>query len=125
MYAAVKGCTISILPPIVSVEGVTSIQIQTPPSNKVKIDGNGIYSGSINVIITGATLNGLQQVSPAIITINPQIVKNAKVEKKLVLTDGDNGQSSTPVTFNAGPATASAIMQIQITNAGQSKVKVK
>ena len=125
VFAAVKGCKFSITPPVMAVEGVTTIQVITPESQNVKINGKGIYSGNIQVTVTNAMLGSLKQNEPATITISPDKVKYNKVDHKLCLGVGDKGQTVSPVTFSAGQTTSSQTIEITITDAGQDKIKVE
>lgn len=115
---AVQGCTVSVLPPVAG----GTVTIQTPASVKSKAEGKGIYSGNISVLVAGTSLGALTQVSPAIITISPSVIKKCKADGKIMLGFGDKGQSSSPVSFSAGIANSTAIIAIQITDAGQTKV---
>ena len=121
---AVENCTIEILPPVMAVEGVTTIEILTPASQHSKVNGNGIYSGDIQVLVSGATYSGLNQVGSATITISPNQNRKDKVDNKLVIVAGDQGQTENPVTFQTGQTSAQSIIQIMVTDAGQDKVEV-
>lgn len=115
---AVHGCTVSVLPPVAG----GTVTIQTPASIKCKADGKGIYSGNISVLVAGTSLGALTQVNPAIITISPSVIKKCKADGKIMLGIGDKGQTSSPVSFSAGLANSTAIIAVQITDAGQTKV---
>lgn len=124
VFVAVKNCKIQILPPVVAVEGVTSIEIITPESQHVKVNGNGAYSGDIQVVVSGAALGALNQVGAATITISPDSARKEKIDGKYVICVGDQGQTEQPVTFQAGQTTSQSIIQIMIADAGQYKMRV-
>lgn len=119
-FAAVQGCTISVLPPVIG----GSVLIQMPASTKVSFSNKGVYSGDIQVLVSGCTFSGLAQVNPVLIKISPSNVTKCKAENKLMLCVGDSGQTTEPVTFSAGQTTATSIIQIKITDAGQTVGRV-
>lgn len=115
---AVQGCTVSIT----SGQSATTIQITTPPSDKVFVGTKGVYFGDIDVSLATITLGSLVCASGTI-TIkgtasnilnssgDKAVQKNDTTTKTLTFTDSSTGATSDlPVT-------------IKITNAGQTVVE--
>ena len=118
VFVAVKGCTISALPPISG--GVFTIQ--TPESKKVKAGGNGIYSGGMTVLVSGTTFGSYAQSAPVTINIQPSMIKKLKVDGNIALGLGDEGTTIDPAKYVQGTTATTSPITIKITDAGQQKV---
>lgn len=123
-FLAVKGLNIQILPPVIG-NMESNISIITQPSENIKIEGNGVYSGPMTISVSGTSYSGLSQVSPVSITINPETIKNIGVDGKISLAAGDKGKTLVPATFKTGDATESSYIEVMIADAGQNKVEGK
>lgn len=115
---AVMGCAIAALPPVTG--GVFTVQ--TPPSQKVKADGKGVYSGAVNVVVSGTVFGAYAQTSPVTVTIQPSVLKKFKVDGKIALALGDGGTTESPANFANPVSSASSSISIKIVDAGQTKV---
>ena len=99
---------------------VATCSITTPPSTKVMAGGNPCYSGSIDVLITGAIQGGLTQTAPATATIIGTSTK-VMIEGKPAVLEGDK---SLPVVINAQTPDQKPItfpLTVSIISAGQVK----
>lgn len=96
--------------------------ITTLPSSFTKINSKGVYSGPINVSITGWT-NGTIKAGTGSGVINPN-AKYTKADGKLVFLKGAKSESI-PVTgtIETQPYTDTKIITIEISDAGQSEIK--
>lgn len=118
VFVAVKGCTISALPPITG----GAFTIQTPESSKVKASGKGIYSGVISVLVSGTSLGSYAQSAPVTINIQPSMIKKLKVDGNIALGLGDEGTTTDPAKYVAGTTSTTSPITIKIIDAGQKKV---
>ncbi len=115
---AVMGCTIEALPPVTG--GVFSIQ--TSPSQKVKAEGKGVYSGAVDVLVSGTVLGAYTQASPVSITIQPAVLKKFKADGQIALALGDGGTSLSAVSFVNSVSSTTSLVSIKIIDAGQTKI---
>lgn len=120
-YIAVQGCTLKDM-----VNPGLEISITSVPSTSVKIDGNGVYAGMINILISGTASNGvtIPPATPIPATISAS-AKSVKVDGQYVVLEGDDTGSLTlsgsPPPGSTSPTTATAT--IQVISAGQVSVK--
>lgn len=113
-YYAVQGCTLSLS------SGTGLVNITTPPSNKVKFDGKGIYMGTITVSISGYT-NGTITGGIGIGYISGSSENNS-FGSNLVRENDESGQITiTGTKPNGNPGTAT--VTVKIADAGQKKVQ--
>ena len=125
---AVNGCTLTIT--TVGVSG--TITIISIPSLKVKADGKGVYSGDLEFkvdnIIGIAPAGSSHTGTVASAKISPTAIKT-KAEDKFVIRIGDKvsnlsavgaTEPNIPPPGNTKPSTI--IFDVEITNAGQTKV---
>lgn len=115
---AVMGCIIAALPPVTG--GVFTVQ--TPPSQKVKADGKGVYSGAVNVVVSGTVLGAYAQTAPVTVTIQPSMLKKFKADGKIALALGDGGTTESPASFANPVSSTASPVSIKIVDAGQTKV---
>jgi len=118
-YIAVQGCTLTI-------SGVTpgTAIITSSPSTKVKAGGSYVYKGTVNVQLTGCSSGTYQQTSTATGTFTNTAAK-VKVENDLVLLENDLATGiSIPMQNSVFPFDSTSFTaSVQITSAGQTKVK--
>jgi hypothetical protein len=124
---AVDGCTLTI-----TTAGVNgTISIVSVPSTKVKAEDKGVYSGDMQLMITGITgipPAGSSSPGTASCSISPTAT-SVKAEGQLVCRVGDKVQNvsavgatepNPPPPGNTKPSTI--IFDVEITDAGQTKV---
>lgn len=128
---AVEGLTYMLSAPA-SETAPKSAQISPPASTKVKLDGKGVYKGTVNFMFPTGTIShpsftaSVTNTAPATFTISPSKITNTKAEGQTVLGEGDES-SPAIVTgmmvagLSTAPITASVTLKIQM--AGQSKGK--
>ena len=119
-FAASKKCKVQVLSPVI--EG--NIIVKSDPTDKVLVNGEGIYVGELKVTVSGCVLSGYTQSGSATITIKPTLSKKVKIEGQNVLVKGDSGVTESVVTFVSGNSSITSLINVQITDAGQDKVKV-
>ena len=112
---AVKGCTLSL-----SV-GVGTVSISSPESTTVKFDGKGCYSGPLNISVSNFADTSTQIVQGAGFgVINPTSTK-VKVDGNFVVLEGDNCDVLITGVHSASGVTLTQTVNVQISNAGQTK----
>lgn len=123
-YAAVEGCTLELS------SGSGMIQINTSPSTKGKVQGKGIYKGTMNISVSGFTSTNIPTWIPSSGSGSGVIIGSATknmLEKQPIIKEEDsctitiNGQMKTGMSTS--PATD--VITVKITNAGQSVMKVE
>jgi hypothetical protein len=124
---AVDGMTLTITS--AGVNG--TITIVSMPSTKVLAGNKGVYSGELQLMVSGITgipPAGSSSPGTATCSISPTATKT-KAENKLVIRVGDKIQNvsavgatepNPPPPGNTKPSTI--VFDIEITNAGQTKV---
>lgn len=117
---AVKACTIAVKESGIT---FTSAVIETPESQKVKIDGKGAYFGELTVTVSGIVyLESYAVANPVVFTISPTAEKVSSHEKMAVL-EGDESATVTGIVGVKTPQdTQTFDMTIYISNAGQDSV---
>ena len=117
---ATAGCTITFTDVTIQ---AGNIQIITPPSDKVFINGNGVYFDSIDVLLTALTKGGLT-CPTGTITIEgtaDNFISPASSSGKKALQKGDKGSAT--LTFYDSDSDPHAVdVEIEITDAGQTDV---
>lgn len=105
--------------------------ITSIPSIKVKAEGNGVYSGTLNFTFSGGTYSGgVPGTASGSGSINPTATKT-KADGNLVLRVDDNGTmaGSYEQTNPTPPPPTISIpfsgVGVEISNAGQIKVKAE
>lgn len=100
--------------------------ITSTPSLKVKAEGKGVYSGTLNFTFAGG--NGPGAVDGTVTatgSINPTAVY-VKADGSLVIREDDVGNmTGTGTNSNPPPPTVPIFGVVEITNAGQTKVKAQ
>lgn len=122
-----ENMTIEIVTP-----GVTgTISLVSTPSTKVKADGVGVYRGSLQFGVSNIQQSPCGTASPGSVasaSISPTTSK-VKADGQLVLREGDKvtGLSAVGATQpgTPSPIPCTIIFDVEITNAGQSKVKAE
>lgn len=119
-FVAVEGCTL-----ILSSGTALSVQITTSASSKHKVDGKGIYFGTLTIKIDGFTSEKIDAGGMGVGTLNPtaSLVSSNKqgIKQKVVRVDDVSEQIFVSGTKSGNPATD--IVTVKISNAGQKKVK--
>lgn len=120
---AVKVCTVAVKESRIT---FTSAVIETPESQKVKIDGNGAYFGELTVTVSGIVyLESYAVANPVVFTISPTAEKVSSHEKKAVL-EGDESATVTGIVGVKTPQdTQTFDMTIYISDAGQDSVSAE
>lgn len=117
---AVLGCTITFTDPTIQ---AVSIEVITPPSDKVLVNGKGVYFDSIDVLLTSLTKGGLT-CPTGTITITgtaDNFVSPASDAGKSALQKGDKGSAT--LTFYDSDSDPHAVdVEIEITDAGHTDV---
>ena len=117
---AVVGCTVTLSP------GTGVAQITTQASLKVKVNGNGVYFGSIDVSVSGYSDSTITVPSSGsgTITIKPS-AKKVKVEGDYVVLEGDSGDAMIDGKAQQGQTQVDVQSKVtaKIEVAGQVKVK--
>lgn len=112
---AVKGCTLSL-----SV-GVGTVSITSPESTSVKFDGKGCYSGPLNVSVSNFADTTTQIVQGAGVgVINPTGTK-VKVGGNFVVLEGDSCDVTVTGINSASGSPLTQLVNVKITNTGQTK----
>lgn len=119
---AVDGCTLKISE---SPAYTGTISITSSASTKVKAGSMGVYSGDMEISVSAATLvaGGFVSPNPITGTIKPTTIK-VKADNKFVLRKDD--KTLVPLTgtgVNPGGATKDLSFNVEISVAGQTKVK--
>ena len=117
---AVQGCTITFTDPTIQ---AVSIEVITPPSDKVSVNGRGVYFDSIDVLLTSLTKGALTCPTCTIPMTGTadNFISPASESGKSALQKGDKGSAT--LTFydsNSNPQTVN--VEIEITDAGQTDV---
>ena len=124
-YIVNEDCKIETVSPVMG----GTIKIKTSSkSDLMKINDKGVYAGTIECELSGSTYNGLNQVENVTIKIKPETAKlntKSKLGGDLLLVEGDFGNSDAVVKFNKGQSSASTVVTLKITSAGQTKVRCK
>lgn len=120
---AVKACTIAVKESGIT---FTSAVIETPESQKVKIDGKGAYFGELTVTVSGIVyLESYAVANPVVFTISPTAEKVSSHEKMAVL-EGDESATVTGIVGVKTPQdTKTFDMTIYISDAGQDSVSAE
>jgi len=129
-YIAVEGLTIGHSVGSLASGGLFTIE--STASNKVKCNGNGIYTVQLEVSWSGGNYSGGVPGTAKTVTGAPVIISatatKVKVEGGYVMRLGDSGLMSGTFTL-AGPPqvpnTPFSGASIEITDANQDKVKAK
>lgn len=120
---AVKVCTIAVKESGIT---FTSAVIDTPESQKVKIDGKGAYFGGLTVTVSGIVyLESYAVANPVVFTISPTAEKVSSHDKMAVL-EGDESATVTGIVGVKTPQdTQTFDMTIYISDAGQDFVSAE
>lgn len=117
---AVVGCTVTLSP------GTGVAQITTQASLKVKVNGNGVYFGDIDVSVSGYSDSTITVPGSGsgTITIKPS-AKKVKVEGDYVILEGDSGDAMIDGKAQQGQTQVDVQSKVtaKIEVAGQVKVK--
>ena len=117
---AVQGCTITFTDPTIQ---AVSIEVTTSPSDKVSVNGKGVYFDSIDVLLTSLT-KGALTCPTGTITITgtaDNFISPASESGKSALQKGDKG-SATLTFYDSNSNTQVVNVEIEITDAGQTDV---
>lgn len=116
MNIAVDGCVLQ------ANTGAGNIKIETPPSQKVKYDEKGAYSGTLTISISGLSGSGFTGGSGSGV-LNGSAQK-VKIEGKAAVLEGDQSETITvsATTTSVPPVQISVPTIVTIISAGQIKV---
>lgn len=120
-YIAVQGCELELTP---ASSPPATVQITTPPSQKVKAGGKPCYKGTLQISITGYTGGtitvpgsgaGSGSLSPG--------ARKCKIEGMAAVLEGDSASVTVNGQQTVGSSTAPATqpVTVKIKSAGQTK----
>lgn len=119
-YIAVDGATLKL-----SAGTATGKEITSSPSSNSKIEGNGIYNGTINVKISGFVGSTVvSQTGGGIGTISGTASK-VKVDNNPVVLKGDESGDIVIIGTNSGGSYAQETIKVSIDNPGQDLWKAE
>lgn len=125
-YVAIRECSLKLSCSAGEVDFDTYVEtITTIPSKNVKIHDSGVFSNSLDVVIGAGTLNSKALAYPILnFSIKPTATK-IKADGGFVLRKNDKATISTNVTNVQTGASIPAVFTLEITDAGQTKIKCK
>lgn len=95
--------------------------INSTPSDKTKVNGNGVYYDQFKVTFSGSSYNGYTQVSPADFTIDCS-AEYSKEDDKPIMVAEDNGTVD-GVSFQQGQSATTYSIKCEVKDPGQDVVK--
>ena len=113
-----KACTVAV-----TAGGTGNASITTSESSKVKANEQGVYRGPISVTVSGAT-SGDCSGATGVGIINPSAEK-MKADGLLVIREGDKKENVNVVGVLPNSQPCDFDVTIEITNAGQTKLKAQ
>ena len=100
-----------------------TVTITSQPSDKTKINGNGVYFDTFKCVFAGCTYNGYTQVSPANFNITCG-AQYSKENKKPIMLVEDN-QTARGISFVMGQSSSKFDIKCEVADPGQDVVKEK
>lgn len=121
-YVAVKGMTILPVEPGVALTGVV---VTTLPSQDVLAEGNGVYSGDVQVTVASAVFSGYVAANLSF-TLHPS-AEYSSVDGSKALLEGDTSDTVTASGSNPelSPQQLDFPITIKVSIAGQTSVKAE
>lgn len=95
--------------------------ISSTPSEHVKVNGHGVYSGVFKGTFSGSTYNGYVQTSPAEFSITCG-AQYSKDDNKAIMLIEDT-QTVGPIPFQLGQSSTSYYIKCEVQDAGQTYIK--
>lgn len=99
------------------------VTITSQPSDKTKINGNGVYFDTFACLFAGCVYNGYTQVSPASYSISCGAQYSKENNKPIMLVE-DN-QTAKGISFVMGPTSTTFDIKCEVADPGQGFVKEK
>lgn len=100
-----------------------TVSITSQPSDKTKINGNGVYFDTFKCVFAGCTYNGYTQASPANYSI-PCGAQYSKENNKPIMLVEDN-QTASGIRFVMGQSSTTYDIKCEVKDPGQDVVKEK
>lgn len=100
-----------------------TVAITSKPSDKTKINGNGVYFDTFKCTFAGCVYNGYTQASPASYSISCG-AKYSKENNKPIMLVEDN-QTAKAISFVMGQTATTFDIKCEVANPGQDVVKEK
>ena len=100
-----------------------TVTITSQPSDKTKINGNGVYFDTFKCVFVGCTYNGYTQVSPANFSITCGAQYSKENDKPIMLVE-DN-QTASGISFVMGQSSSKFDIKCEVADPGQDVVKEK
>ena len=100
-----------------------TVAITSQPSDKTKIDGNGVYFDTFKCTFAGGVYNGYTQASPASYSISCG-AKYSKENNKPIMLVEDN-QTAKGISFVMGQTATTFDIKCEVEDPGQDFVKEK
>lgn len=119
----VKGLKLKFTINSMDVTNTGVVTITSQPSNKTKVNGNGVYSGTFTCVFSGCVYNGYTQVSPANFSITCG-AKYSKENKQPIMLKEDT-QTAIGISFVMGQSSTTFAIKCEVANPGQDVVKEK
>ena len=100
-----------------------TVTITSQPSDKTKVNDNGVYFDAFRCVFAGCSYNGYTQVSPANFSITCGAQYSKENNKPIMLVE-DN-QTVNGVSFVRGQTSTSYSIKCEVKDPGQDVVKEK
>ena len=100
-----------------------TVTITSKPSDKTKIDGNGVYFDTFKCVFAECVYNGYTQASPASYSISCG-AKYSKENNKPIMLVEDN-QTAKGISFVMGQSSTTFDIKCEVADPGQAFVKEK
>lgn len=98
-----------------------TVTITSQPSDKTKVNGNGVYFDKFECTFAGCSYNGYSQVSPANYSITCGAQYSKENDKPIMLAE-DN-QTARSVAFKQGDTSTTFDIKCEVKDPGQDVVK--
>lgn len=115
-YLATLGCVLT------TDNTKAQAQIQTPPSKKVLIDGNGVYKGTLTIQINNASSGSMIQTAPITTTLTGTSKKIFVEDEPCVLVGDKSVVATVPVTDSSSGLSGTVPVTVTI-QSSQTKVE--
>lgn len=121
---AVTGCALTVTPTAPATGGTATVQ--TAPSTTVRAQGAAVYRGPVVVGVAGVVAApDYTQVPPTQpVTINPT-TGLGRADTQAILREGDQGTGTISLISPSGNPPLTIPVVVEITGAGQTKVRLR